>query len=236
MKQRSIMLLAGVIALALGLAACGGDDTASKEVTEGDTLLSVTFDTPGDWEAGLYPADAEEPNSSLTVADGHYRIDHRAERSNSFTWGTGGDVYENTIVEVDTAQISENEDNLYGVACRLVPDNDAQDASAQSGYAFLISGDGYYGIADLSSRSLTFLLEWHQSDAIKQGRAQNTIRAVCVDDYLALYVNDTFLGEVTDATYRRAGQIGLIAGTSSEATVSVTFDNLTVHAGSLVTK
>jgi hypothetical protein len=102
-----------------------------------------------------------------------------------------------------------------------------------SGYVLLISGDGHYGIADLSRRSLDFILEWHQTDAIHQGQATNTLRAVCVDDYMVLYVNGKFLGEVQDSRYARAGKIALVAGAAEDTAVSVAFDDLTVYEGAL---
>jgi hypothetical protein len=54
-----------------------------------------------------------------------------------------------------------------------------------------------------------------------------------VDDYLAVYANGKFLGDVTTSTYNRPGQVGLIAGVTGEAEVSVAFDNLAVYEGSL---
>jgi hypothetical protein len=217
-----------VITSALILAACG-DARPAKSVTQGDELFSAAFDTPGSWEEGTYPTGSNDPDSVLAIADGRYQIEHRAARSASFTWGVGGDEVENVIVEVDTDQISAEKDNLYGIGCRLAV-NSSGDVT---GYALLISGDGHYAIAEVSRGSLDFLVEWHQSQAIKQGQATNTIRAVCVDNYLAVYANGTFLGDVKNDDYRRAGQVGLIAGVTKDADVSVAFDNLVAHAGAL---
>jgi hypothetical protein len=145
------------------------------------------------------------------------------------TWGAGGDAYENVIIEVEAEQLSPEKDTLYGAMCRLVTD----DSGNTTGYALLVSGDGQYGIAEVNGRSLSFLLDWHQSKTIKQGQAVNTIRAVCVDNYLAVYANGKFLGDVTSDTYRRPGQVGLIAGVTGGAEVYVAFDNLAVYDGSL---
>ncbi len=227
MKSIRRVLLAGV-GLSLALAACGGSDPSYRPIA-GATLLSETFDAPGSWEEGAYPPEAADPVSRLAVTGGRYEIAHRAERAASFTWGAGGRDYEDVIVEVRTEQLSADKDNLYGVLCRLAQD----DAGDWSGYALLISGDGHYGIADLSHGSLGFLLEWHQSGAIKQGQAANTIRAVCAENYLALYANGEFLGEVKDSLYRRVGEVGLIAGASQGGAVRVAFDDLTVFAGAL---
>jgi len=224
MRIRSLAPLLLLGALVLG--ACGSDDP-SRKVTQGDTLFTVSFDEPGAWEEGAYPVESSPPDSTLAVADGRYRIEHRAARSSSFTWGVGGEPAGNVIVEVEAAQASAEDDNLYGVLCRVQTD----DSGATRGYALLISGDGHYGIAMFERGALSFLLEWHQSDAIHQGQANNTIRAVCVDDYLAVYANGTFLGDVTDSALGGPGQVGLIAGVKRESTVTVTFDNLAVYEG-----
>jgi len=214
MRIRSLVPLLLLGALVLG--ACGSDDP-SRKVTQGDTLFTVSFDEPGAWEEGAYPVESSPPDSTLAVADGRYRIEHRAARSSSFTWGVGGEPAGNVIVEVEAAQTSAEDDNLYGVLCRVQTD----DSGATRGY----------GIATFERGALSFLLEWHQSDAIHQGQASNTIRAVCVDDYLAVYANGHFLGDVTDSALSGPGQVGLIAGVKRESTVTVTFDNLAVYEG-----
>jgi len=228
MKRRSVWLLM-VLALVALLAACGGDDDASKSPVKGDEVFRAAFDEPGTWEVGTRTDENGDPLSSLAVVDGRYQIDHAAARSSSFVWGAGDETVENAIIEVDVEQLSAEKDNLYGVACRLAAD----ERGDTSGYALLLSGDGHYGIAEIRSQSLSFLLEWHQSDVIKRGAASNTIRAVCVDDYFAVYANGEFLGEITDDTYRRAGQVGLVAGVTAEAGVSVAFDDLVVVQGTL---
>jgi hypothetical protein len=232
MGRRVLIGLVVSVTAAILLAACGSDDP-SKTAERGAELLAVTFDESGTWEEGAYPA-GDSPTVSLSIVEGRYQIDHQAERGASFIWGEGGsdvlsDSGENVIIEVQTEQLSAEKDNLYGVLCRLGEDTRGN----ATGYALLISGDGHYGIAELRSNSLSFLLDWHQTDTIHQGEALNTVRAICVDDYLALYVNDKFLGEVTDTMYQRSGPIGLIAGVTDEETVSIAFDNLTVYEGTL---
>jgi hypothetical protein len=225
------MLWTGILALALVLAACGGNDP-SRTAQKGNVLLTVTFDQAGDWEVGQYPADAQAPESVLSITDGRYQIDHRADTDSSFVWGAGGETYQNVIVEVDTDQLSTEKDNLYGVMCRLGTD----DRGNSTGYALLISGDGHFGIAEFSRSSLDFLLKWRQSDHIKRGRAHNMIRAVCVDNYLAVYANGEFLGEVKDDKHSAAGQVGVIAGVKKGQTISIAFDNLIVYEGTIRAK
>lgn len=227
MTRRAGVVPVALLILALLLAACGGDDP--RDVIQGEPLLSTTFDDDAAWETGMFPTGADEPDSSLAVAEGRYRIDHRAGRSSSFIWGAGGEAYEDIVIEVEAEQLSRFDDNLYGVGCRLVTDDDG----VSSGYMLLISGDGHFGIARLDGETLTFVLEWRQSDAIHEGRAQNTLRAICVEDYLALYANGEFLGDAADSTYRQPGQVGLVAGVNRENSVSVLFDDLAVYGAAL---
>lgn len=215
----SVMALASVI-----LAACGGGQDAPP-VTPGPEIFSTSFERAGGWQTGTYPTGADETTSTLAMAEGRYQVDHRASDSASFVWGADEINAQDVIVEVTAEQLSTANDNLYGVLCRL-----SEDARGNAtGYALLVSGDGHYGIAELRSNSLSFLLEWHQSDAIRQGPAVNTLRAVCVNDTLALYANGTFLGRVTDSMYSASGPVGLIAGANANAQVSIAFDDLTVY-------
>ncbi len=226
--MRRYGVVIGALVAGLIVAACGSDDP-SESPRQGAELFAITFDEAGAWEEGAYSDDESGTISTLAIMDGRYQIDHRAGRSASFTWGAGGEPVENVVIEVEAEQLSNENDNLYGVMCRLATD----DRGSMSGYALLISGDGHYGIAELKGTNLDFVLDWHQSDPIKQGQSANTIRAVCADDYLAVYANGEFLGEVKDTTYQRAGQVGLLAGVTGEESVRVAFDNLTVFEASL---
>ena len=225
MTRRYLPLLAGAAMLAL--AACGGD--SEPAIDTGAILATETFDASGGWEEGSYPADAPTPDSALAVRDGRYVLEHHAGRTASFTWGAGGALYEDVIIEVEAEQLSEDKDNLYGVGCRLAGDEPGE----QNGYVFLIGGDGHFGIGELDDQILTFdgLLAWRQSGVIKQGAATNTIRAACLGDTLALSVNGEFLGSVTSDAYRRAGQIGFFAGADEGRSIAVAFDNLTLSEG-----
>lgn len=226
--RRVFAWTAGAVALALLLAACGADADA-RPVAQGDVLLTQTFDAPGVWEEGTFPPDAATPESVLGVEDGRYVIDHTAEGSASFTWGAGGPDAEDVIITVQAAQLSDENDNLYGVGCRLVTDENGN----ASGYVLLISGDGHFAIAELSRGSLDFLLGWRQSEHIRQGRSENTLRATCVGNTLALEANGEFLGAVEHDAFRRPGQVALVAGVSEGGRVRVAFDDLAVYAGAL---
>jgi len=218
-----------LVILAAILAACSSED--HLKIESGALLATDTFEAGGVWEEGAYPADAPTPDAALAIRDGRYVLAYRASRTASFTWGTGGDIYADVIIEVEAEQLSDDKDNLYGVGCRLA----GETPDTQTGYVFLISGDGHYGIAELNGQILTFdgLLPWRQSGAIRQGAATNTIQAACLGDTLALTVNGEFLGSADGSAYRRAGQIGFFAGADAGATIEVAFDNLRLLEGSL---
>jgi hypothetical protein len=111
-----------------------------------------------------------------------------------------------------------------------------QDASATvlnvnngDGYVFLVEGSGRFAIMRSKGGSVTPLVNWTDSAVINKGPAQNQIRAVCMGDYLALYVNGQFLGDATDDTYTQ-GQAGLVGASADRLGLLVQFDNLTISA------
>lgn len=220
-------LLAGLALFAL--AACGSE--AEPTITAGPVIATDTFEAGGAWEEGAYPAGAATPDSALAVRDGRYVLEHRAGRTASFTWGVGGGTYADVIIEVEAEQLSGDDDNLYGVGCRLSETAPGK----QSGYVFLISGDGHFAIGELKDQILTFegLRPWRQTGAIRQGAAANTLRAACLGTTLALSVNGEAVGSVEDSTYRGAGQVAFFAGAAAGRAITVAFDNLTLREGSV---
>jgi hypothetical protein len=68
---------------------------------------------------------------------------------------------------------------------------------------------------------------WLAADAIRQGARANTLRAMCVGNTLALYVNDALVVQVTDDTFD-SGDVGLAGGTFSAANIRIEFDDLIV--------
>lgn len=95
------------------------------------------------------------------------------------------------------------------------------------GYLFLVQGSGRFAIMRSRGRSITPLVDWTDASVIEKGAAFNRIRAVCLGDYLALYINGEFVGDATDDTYA-AGQVGLVAAGASRLGVQIEFDNLSV--------
>ncbi len=114
-------------------------------------------------------------------------------------------------------------------ALTATPQPTRADIRAGDGYLFLLQGNGTFAIMRSRDRDLTPLVDWKASDAIHQGPGENHIRAICAGDYLALYVNDQFLGDATDSTYAR-GQVGMAASAATRLGTQIAFDNLTISA------
>jgi hypothetical protein len=210
-----------ILFIALLLVACGPDPLQNEDDwVVGQSLASIPFQDPSDFETGNYP----DSNASLSIEEGRYVIRQGGER-NAYIWGQADPSAQNVQVEVQAQPRSDYANDLYGVLCRV--------NETGAGYAFVVSSDGFGGIARTDGRSLVFLADWREHDAIQTGQNRNTIRAICVDDYLALYVNDEWVADVRDSTYPDPGQVGLLAGLLIEVNIDpqpieVGFDDLTV--------
>lgn len=160
----------------------------------------------------------------LGARAGVYRIDFSGRQ---YVWSQREGVYENVVIEAEAAQKSDYDHNAYGLACRLDPGNSGR------GYFFLISGDGYASIRWSDGRSLEPIVRAAPSAHIRRGMAANRIRAVCIDDYLALWVNGEFVADARDGRVAR-GAVGL-AGLMNYAgkRLAIEFDDVKVWRAAL---
>jgi hypothetical protein len=206
------------IALALLIAASGCGAQPSASYQRGELLSQVDFDQPFEWE--------EYVNPDLGV---DFRIEDSAYRARAingaFMWTLDTLIHTDVVIEVNTLVYSTYRDNAYGVMCRASAENNSD------GYYFFISSDGHFTIRRGFNGTIQPLIEWTASAVIAQDTAPNSLRAVCVGERLALYVNGEFVGEARDRLYTR-GNTGLAAGVPSGGDVDVAFDNLRVWAAS----
>jgi len=168
------------------------------------------------WEVGDYEG------GSAGYKNGVYFV--TSVGNNATMWGVANASFTDTIIEVDTTQVSApaNDNNDYGVVCRNQPDS-------LDGYYLLISGDGGYAILRAVAGSFEPLVDWATSDAINEGNVTNHIRAICNGDYLALSVNGELLAEVNDTALSQ-GDIALTATSYEDEPTEIHFDNLVVYA------
>ena len=216
-KFRYKILLA-VAFLALASLACTQLDALlpnSRDTTEGSVRVSDDFSNENTgWEIGSYEG------GDVGYYKGKYRI---TSVGDSITmWGAAGKSLEDMVIDVDTEQISapENNNNDYGIICRLQNDG--------GGYYALISGDGYYSILiQNGEEGFDILVDWTYSSIINQGNTQNHLQLTCRGTKISLSVNGQLLAE-TSATKFSSGDIGFTTTSYELDLTEVHFDNFTV--------
>ncbi len=214
----AVMLLVSMVLFSHVFADDSSDPTTvNKLLSDGETevtadklLQAVTFDKNTDWEI------FSDDTTKFTIAKGVYQM---SLKGSATTWGLNENTETDTVIQVKTKQISEDKNNAYGIMCRAAISNNGD------GYYFQISGDGYYTITKVKGDS-TALVDWAESKAINTGKDENEITAVCVGNYLALYVNDVLVAEANDDTFSK-GNTGLTVATFGKD-VTITFDDVRI--------
>ena len=237
------------------LAACSSGP--QRELTIGEELIVQDFSEPGSFEEGAYTsATLRVDDGSYLI-----KVDSGDSEVWWGQWGaTHSDVV--IDVDIEQLSEREEAAygvacRLRGqVGQQLAPDplfealvaGDASDGDSAGialeapaaaaiangdGYLFLIQGGGSWGIFRARGRDLFPLLDWAPSELIKRGRGgRNHLRAVCADDYLALYINEQFVAEVEDNSFA-SGQVGLAASAFNRLGAEISFDNLVVSAATV---
>ncbi len=199
----------------MGVAVSGRTEWVIGGMPE-SVLLQDDFSDPNSgWEVGNYDT------GSVGYAQGTYSVVSYGD--SNMMWGLAYRNFTDVIIEVDATQVSapSNNNNAYGVMCRVQEDDD--------GYVLRISGDGYYAIHRTVDGHFEPLVDWTTSSVIRQGNATNHIRVVCDGSYLALFANGELLAEAQDTTYAE-GDIALTATSFESTSTEVHFDNLVVTA------
>jgi hypothetical protein len=179
------------------------------------TLFWDNFGSPSSgWEVG------ESSNGSVGYGNGNYVV--RGEVAQKAVAGVAGQLFDDVIIEVEATHIlgPAEDDDAYGVMCRVQPDED--------GYGFLLGADGFYSIWIVMDGDWEELAAWDAATAVNQGNATNRIRVICDESRLALVANGKLLAEATDTTYAD-GDIAVVAATFEEDPIEVHFDNVIVH-------
>jgi len=213
-----------VIMGAAALTACGGirqltvspPELGFRYLTR---LVDDGFDNGERWRQFT-----SESELNMGVGDGVYRIDFSGRQ---YVWAEREGQHRDIVMEVNATQISDYDHNAYGLACRL----DA--AGSGRGYFFLISGDGYASIRWSNGRSLEPIVSAAPSEHIRRGASSNRLRVVCIEDYLALWVNGHFVAEARDQ--RASHGAVALAGVMNYAgrRLALEFDDLKIWRAAL---
>jgi hypothetical protein len=203
-------------ALACGLPAGLGQSEADLPYVLGEELLVEAFRTENVWETF-------EINENLKagVVNETYQV---VNNDNSFIWAINEQLHSNVVMEVTAEHLSGPSLNGYGLICRTDASNNGD------GYYFMIGTDGTAAIFKVKEGNVNELVDWGRSLSIRANRP-NEIRAVCIDDYLALYINGSLYAETRDSEFT-SGYAGFSVVSYEEEGVPVVigFDDLTIWA------
>jgi hypothetical protein len=218
--MRTISRLTLLICLGCTLLFAACQPVPTERVALGDVLARVGFDAAYEWEQYANAGQRVD----FSIEDGEY---HARAWDGGFAWALNARQHTDVVIQADVRQLSEDANNAFGLMCRASPTNNGD------GYFFFIGGDGTYSIRRGAGRQVDYLLPFTRTNAIRQGRAINRIRIVCVEDYLALYVNGEFVAETRDSRYLE-GYAGLTAAVPEGGEVDVLFDDLTIWSAALI--
>ncbi len=190
------------------------DGLLGEGVGSGEVIFSDDFsnETTG-WEQGEYET------GTVAYESGVYSV---VSFGNGETmWGISNRNFGDVLVEVQAQQVRAptNDNNDYGVMCRVQENNDA--------YFLLISGDGFYSILLRADGQFSQLVDWTLTDRLNMGNATNQISAECNGSSLSLTVNGNLLAATEDSTFS-TGDIALTATSYEAQETEVQFDNLRV--------
>lgn len=129
--------------------------------------------------------------------------------------------YDNAVIQAEMTFEDGADNNAFGIVCR------SSEGDKGRGYQLLISADGYYTIWLTDNNFYRVIVAWETSSDINLN-STNQVTAVCVDDYIALYVNDTLLVDLYDDVYQ-TGTVGFTIFTIEEDDeTSILVDNVFV--------
>jgi hypothetical protein len=201
--------------LLLLLAACAPPSapTNPERNIQAETLLyRDTFDDAADWVT------YDRETLFMDAADGVFRV--LSSMPGRYVWSVHRDTHTDVLLGIEAQRVSDYDRVLYGLMCRA-------DANGR-GYYFMISGNGYYSIRRGREASTEPLIKWQPHEAIYTDGRANDLRAVCLGDYLALYVNNQYVDSATDDFYTE-GRAGLVvdmpANTPADTRADIHFDN-----------
>jgi hypothetical protein len=207
--------LTAILAL-LGLAAlaCQAVMPERATPTPSNVLFQDDFAEPtSQWDR------INTPEGITDYQDGAYRI--YVNLVDSDIWANPGLDFGDVRVEVDAAKAGGDDNNVFGLICRYL--------SNDNFYFLVVSSDGYYGIGKVKDgvQKLIGTESMPPTEEVNKGDATNHLRADCVGDRLTLFVNGEKLGEQTDADFSR-GDVGLFAGAFETPGTDIRFDNFSV--------
>jgi hypothetical protein len=195
--------------------ACNASQVGQGFVPQGGVLYQDDFSNE---ESGWGVLNSEAGVASYTRTSYHIYL----KSPNVNLWAQPGQDFGAARIEADVLTNAGPSENRMGLICRM--------QNSFNFYYFVISADGYYGIGKVNDGKWSLLetSEMRPSSAILTGGRKNHLRADCVDNLFAFYVNGQLVGTATDTDFT-SGDVGLLAGSFDIPGVDVYFDNFVVY-------
>jgi hypothetical protein len=195
--------------------------TTPVEAALGKILFQDDFSNP---QSGWVDADLGDIQFAYSGGSRHITVKQGNLNSHDLLPSQNfGDV----SLEADATLTSGPTNSVFGLICRATADS-----VLQSGYEFLITADGNYGILKVSGPNAgetNLLGQEGKSDAILTGNATNHLHVDCAGSNLVLYANGQQLIAVQDGDFKQ-GQVGFgISSPSDSPGYEVDFDNFIVR-------
>ena len=199
----------------LATLACSATQLGQNFVPTGGVLYQDDFSNP---QSGWGELSSEAGVAAYSKDAYHIYL----KSLNVNFWAHPGQDFAAVSIEADVVKNGGSSENRMGLICRMQDDANF--------YYFVISDDGYYGIGKVKAGKWSLLetAEMRPNSAILTGGQKNHLRADCVDDLFALYVNKKLVGTAEDKDFT-SGDVGLLAGSFNTPGVDVYFDNFVAH-------
>lgn len=195
-----------------------------------DIISQAASRAPGTTNSVLFQDDFSDPGSGWRVLQNGQKLVNydqgafliRVAEAGFSYWSTPRLKLKDVRIDVDVEKRGGPDNNTYGILCRYQDEDNF--------YSLVISSDGYYGIAKMKAgqQSLLGAEGMQVGEAIQQGAALNHLRADCSGNQLKLWVNGNALISVEDTDFTQ-GDVGVIASSTTEPGVEISFDNFIVQ-------
>lgn len=149
----------------------------------------------------------------LHVAEGHSVLSH------IITYPPGTPDSPDFGVEVEVTAVQAEDKWLRGLAFLC-------DRATDVRYLFVISGDGYYLLRREDAGEETNIIPGTESRHIRKGNASNTLRVICRNSVIELYVNGHLLKKVNVVFPPDIGDNGFGLVVAGDEGTHIAFDNL----------
>ena len=215
--MRKVTFVVVTLVLLALTCACNSSNTATPGTTK-----ALFFDDFSANNSGW--TQLKNDSGTIEYADNYYHI--FVNKPGVLLLANPGRSFQDDVsIEVDARKIGGSDDNYFGILCRyLNPDNY---------YMFLVTSDGYSGIAMRKNGQDTLISagqKFLKMKGIKKGRATNHIRADCIGETLTLYANGKQVSLAYDKSFT-GGDTGLAVRSGKiEGNVDIRFDNFTVYS------